>query len=69
MRRERFEEITSRYPELKVAVVGDLCLDRYFEIDPSIEETSIETKLPVYNITRVRCQPGGAPLSTRSGLV
>ena len=60
MRRERLEEITRKYGRLKVAVVGDLCLDRYFEIDPGIEEVSIETKLPVYNITRVRCQPGGA---------
>lgn len=60
MRTERFQEITRRYSTLKIAVVGDLCLDRYFEIDPSIQEVSIETKLPVYNITNVRCQPGGA---------
>jgi rfaE bifunctional protein kinase chain/domain len=40
--------------------VGDFCLDRYFDIDPARSEISIETNLPVHNVTRVRCQPGGA---------
>ena len=56
----RFEAITSRYPSLRLTVVGDFCLDRYFDIDPARSEISIETNLPVHNITRVRCQPGGA---------
>ena len=56
----RFAEITSRYPRLRVAVVGDFCLDRYLEIDPARAETSIETGLPVHNVTRVRSQPGAA---------
>ncbi len=58
MNAERFREITSRYPSLRVAVVGDVALDRYLEIDPAIEETSVETGLPVYNVVRVRSQPG-----------
>ena len=57
---ERFQEITGRYGELRLAVVGDFCLDRYLEIDPARNETSIETGLPVYNVTKVRSQPGGA---------
>jgi rfaE bifunctional protein kinase chain/domain len=57
---ERFRRITDRYPGLTVAVVGDFCLDRYLEIDPDRQETSIETGLPVHNVTRVRAQPGGA---------
>ena len=56
----RFAEITSRYPQLRVAVVGDFCLDRYLEIDPARVETSIETGLPVHNVMRVRSQPGAA---------
>jgi rfaE bifunctional protein kinase chain/domain len=56
----QFEKITGRYPQLRVAVVGDFCLDRYLEIDPAKAETSIETGLPVYNVTRVRSQPGAA---------
>lgn len=43
-----------------MAVVGDFCLDRYLEIDPAKQETSIETGLPVYNVTNVRSQPGAA---------
>jgi rfaE bifunctional protein kinase chain/domain len=57
---ERFQAVTSQYPGLRVAVVGDFCLDRYLEIDPARAETSIETGLPVYNVVRVRAQPGGA---------
>ena len=57
---ERFHTITSRYPSLRIAVVGDFCLDRYFDIDPARQEISIETGLAVHNVTRVRCQPGAA---------
>ena len=57
---QRLEEITRRYGGLRIAVVGDLCLDRYFEIDPKKQETSIETNLPVHNVTRVRGQAGAA---------
>ena len=57
---DRFHSITSRYPSLRVAVVGDFCLDRYLEIDPAKQETSIETNLPVHNVVHVRSQPGGA---------
>ncbi|MSR66617.1 MAG: carbohydrate kinase [Pedosphaera sp.] len=60
MNRDRFAEITSRYNGLRVAVIGDFCLDRYLEIDPSRAEVSIETGLPVHNVIRVRAQPGGA---------
>ena len=56
----RFAEITDRYASLRIALVGDFCLDRYLEIDPALAETSIETGLPVHNVVRVRSQPGGA---------
>ena len=57
---DRFQAITSRYASLRVAVAGDFCLDRYLEIDPTKEEISIETGLPVHNVTNVRSQPGAA---------
>ena len=60
MTAERFEAITGRYPRLCVALLGDFCLDRYFDIDPARAEISIETGLPVHNITGVRCLPGAA---------
>jgi len=60
MNAARFAEITDRYPSLRLALVGDFCLDRYLEIDPARGETSIETGLPVHNVVRVRSQPGAA---------
>ncbi len=56
----RFHTLTARYPSLRVAIVGDFCLNRYLEIDPARAETSLETGLPVYNVTNVRSQPGAA---------
>lgn len=60
MNATRFEAITQRYSQLRVALIGDFCLDRYLEIDPGRKETSIETNLEVYNVVRVRSQPGAA---------
>lgn len=60
MTADRFREITSRYSTLKLAIVGDFCLDRYFDIDPARQEISIETNLPVHNVVGTRCQPGAA---------
>lgn len=60
MTRERFNEIAARFQKLRVAIVGDFCLDRYFDIDPARQESSIETGLAVHNIVNVRCQPGAA---------
>jgi rfaE bifunctional protein kinase chain/domain len=56
----RFSAIVERYLSLRVAVMGDFCLDRYLEIDPARTEVSLETGLPVHNVTSVRAQPGGA---------
>ena len=56
----RFQEISERYAGLRIAIVGDFCLDRYLEIDPARQEISIETGLPVHNVTNVRSQPGAA---------
>ena len=56
----RFEAITSLYSKLRIAVIGDFCLDRYLELDPERREVSIETGLPVHNVVNVRAQPGGA---------
>jgi rfaE bifunctional protein kinase chain/domain len=60
MNADRFKAITSRYTALKIAVVGDFFLDRYLHIDPAKNETSIETGLTVYNVVKVRAQPGAA---------
>ena len=46
MNLSRFQEISARYAGLRIAIVGDFCLDRYLEIDPARQEISIETGLP-----------------------
>ena len=54
------EHILGRIPSLRFAVVGDLFLDRYLDIDARLTEPSIETGLDAYQITRVRSFPGAA---------
>lgn len=56
----RFDTLTSRFPSLRLLLLGDFCLDRYLEIDPARAETSIETGLAVHNVVRVRSQPGAS---------
>ncbi len=60
MNLQRLREITDRYGRLTIALLGDFCLDRYLEIDPARQETSLETGLSVHNVTGVRAQPGAA---------
>ena len=60
MRPKRFDDLTKKYRGLRIAVVGDFCLDRYLEIDPLKQEISIETGLAVHNVLNVRSQPGAA---------
>lgn len=60
MNAERFEQITQAYGRLKVVVAGDFCLDRYLEIDPALEEISLETGLAAHQVVGVRSQGGGA---------
>lgn len=60
MNQTHIQEILDHYDKLKIAIIGDFCLDRYFEIDPSRSETSIETGLEVHNVTKVRTQAGAA---------
>jgi bifunctional ADP-heptose synthase (sugar kinase/adenylyltransferase) len=55
---ERLEALLAAFPRLKIALLGDLFLDRYLDIDPDLEELSIETGLEAYQVTRVRNSPG-----------
>ncbi|MCA9411717.1 MAG: carbohydrate kinase [Candidatus Omnitrophica bacterium] len=56
----RFQEILNKYPDIKIGVLGDFCLDRYFDFDPALEETSLETFRPCHQVVRIRTFPGGA---------
>lgn len=52
--------LAERYARLRLAVVGDFCLDRYLDIDPARQERSLETGRIVHNVVRVRSQAGAA---------
>ncbi|TBL75020.1 bifunctional heptose 7-phosphate kinase/heptose 1-phosphate adenyltransferase [Paenibacillus thalictri] len=58
--RERMQEILERIRSLKVGVIGDGCLDLYWDADMTISELSRET--PHYNmpVARERFAPGAA---------
>jgi bifunctional ADP-heptose synthase (sugar kinase/adenylyltransferase) len=54
------EQILRGIPDLCVAVLGDLFLDRYLDIDSALTEPSVETGLDAYQVVRVRSSPGAA---------
>lgn len=54
------ERLLARASRARVAVVGDFCLDAYWEIDCGEPELSIETGLPTRRVRAQRYSPGGA---------
>ena len=60
LERTRLEEILAKFSGLRIAVVGDFFLDRYWEIDPARDEPSIETGLTAYQVVGRRHSPGAA---------
>ena len=57
---ELVEHVLTTIPGRTVGVLGDLFLDRYLDIDPALNEPSVETGLTAYQVTRVRSYPGAA---------
>ena len=56
--KSRLESLLQAFPLQTIGLIGDLFLDRYFHIDPELDEVSIETDLTAYQVTEVRNQPG-----------
>ncbi len=56
--REIIEKILGELPKKRIGILGDLFLDRYLEIEKSLNEISIETGLIAYQVTAVRSIPG-----------
>ncbi|MDD4772623.1 MAG: hypothetical protein PHZ09_03365 [Eubacteriales bacterium] len=46
--------------DIKIAVAGDFCLDKYLYIDSSRDEPSLETGKTAYQVTRRALYPGAA---------
>ncbi len=56
----RLLELIARFPACRVGVLGDFFLDKYLDVDASLEEISVETGKPAHQVVRVRCSPGAA---------
>ena len=56
----RLKELFDRFPSLRITVTGDLFLDRWYEIDTSLNEPSLETGLTAYQVVRKRSAAGAA---------
>ena len=57
---QRLEELVSRFSSCRIAVVGDFFLDKYLDVDPALEEPSVETGKPAHQVSTIRCFPGAA---------
>jgi bifunctional ADP-heptose synthase (sugar kinase/adenylyltransferase) len=60
MNRQRFNELCGKFPTLRIAVVGDFFLDKWLEIDRTLDETSVETGLTAYQVVTKRLYAGAA---------
>lgn len=52
------DQLLFRLPSARIALLGDLCLDAYWQIDPAMAVTSLETGLPVHSVCAQRYSPG-----------
>lgn len=70
MTRERLLELMAQLDGLRIAVAGDLFLDRWYEIDTALNEPSLETGLTAWQVVRKRSAAGaaGTVLNNLSGL-
>tara|TARA_B100001750_G_C15492850_1_gene592340 strand:+ start:1016 stop:2047 length:1032 start_codon:yes stop_codon:yes gene_type:complete len=58
--RIRLQKVFDDLPHKTLAVVGDLFLDQYLQLDSTLTETSIETGLSAYQVTAINLCPGAA---------
>jgi bifunctional ADP-heptose synthase (sugar kinase/adenylyltransferase) len=52
------ESILRLVPHRSIGLIGDLFLDRYFDIESQFDELSVETGLTAYQVTAIRSYPG-----------
>jgi rfaE bifunctional protein kinase chain/domain len=57
---ERLAQLIGRFGRLRIAVLGDFFLDKYFDVDPSLVEVSLETGKLAHQVVSVRHSPGAA---------
>jgi len=57
---KKLDQLLNNASTVKIAVVGDFCLDKYLYIDETCNELSIETGLTAYQVIDKGLYPGGA---------
>jgi bifunctional ADP-heptose synthase (sugar kinase/adenylyltransferase) len=62
----RLENILDAFVDIRVAVIGDFFLDKILQIDPQLNEPSVETDLTAYQITQKILEPGAAGTITNN---
>jgi bifunctional ADP-heptose synthase (sugar kinase/adenylyltransferase) len=55
---DRLEQLLAAFPGERIALLGDLFLDRYLDIAPEWYEISIETYIEAFQIADIRSSPG-----------
>jgi rfaE bifunctional protein kinase chain/domain len=60
MKKERLQKILDDITSVKIAVVGDFCLDAYWFIDEAMSEISVETNQATRPVRQQRYSLGGA---------
>jgi len=60
MKKEKLQKILKDISNVKIAVVGDFCLDAYWFIDEAMSEISVETNLATRPVSKQRYSLGGA---------
>jgi len=70
MTEQRIKHILDSFPRMKIAVVGDYFLDKWLVIDRRLDEVSVETGLPAYQVIGKRIFAGacGTVLANLSAL-
>ena len=57
---ERLQQLITGFAASRVAVVGDYFLDTYLDVDPRLDEPSVETGKTANQVVDVRNSPGAA---------
>ena len=60
MDKKNIEHLLNHVPQNLIGVLGDFCVDVYWELAPERGEISIETKLKTIPASEARYSPGGA---------
>jgi len=60
MNRARLAELLEAFARVKIAVLGDLFLDRWLTIDPALDESSVETGLTAWQVVEDKRNAGAA---------